>query len=157
MVHISAAHKWNLVLEDALNDSTPTSHNSLNSSTKGCRYTSIAIPGEVGLGITSDKIKEDLFMHIQGGRLYGTNTTDHVLCVVLMFPYGLNPSTANPSLTLRGSNANSTYLSSNTFQASESAGCLITSSFVQPVACHFILVASLDDRKSRCNLGFKGN
>ena len=157
MVHISAARNWNLVLEDASNDSTPTSHNSLNSSTKGYRYTSIAIPGEVGPGIISDKIKEDLFMHIQGGRLYGTNTIGHVLCVVLMFPYGLNPSAANPSLTLRGSDANSTCLSSNSFQASESAGCLITPSFVRPVACHFILVASSDDRKSHCNLGFKGN
>ena len=157
MVHINAARNWNLVLEDVLNDSTPTSHSSLNSSTKVWKYTSIAIPGEVGLGITSDKIKEDLFMHIQGGRLYGTNTTGHVLCMVLMFPYGLNPSTANPSLTLQGSDANSTCLSSNSFQALESAGCLITLSFVQPVACHFILVASLDDRKSRCNLGFKGN
>ena len=115
MVHISAACNWNLVLKDASNDSTPTFHNSLNSSTKGCRYTSIAIPGEVGLGITSDKIKADLFMHIQGRRLYGTKTTGHVLCVILMFPYGLNPSDANPSLTLRGSDANSTYLSSNTF------------------------------------------
>ena len=157
MVHISVAHKWNLVLEDASNDSTPTSYSSLNSSTNGCRYTSIAIPGEVGLGITSDKIKEDLFIHIQGGRLYGTNTTSHVLCVVLMFPYGLNPSASNPSLTLWGSDANSTCLSSNSFQASESAGCLITPSFVWPIACHFILMASSDDRKSRCNLGFKGN
>ena len=102
MVHINAARNWNPVLEDASNDSTPTSHSSLNSSTKGCRYTSIAIPGEVGPGITSDKIKEDLFLHIQGGRLYGTNTTGHVLCMVLMFPYGLNPSVANPSLTLWG-------------------------------------------------------
>ena len=157
MVHISVARNWNLVLKDASNDSTPTSHNSFNSSTKGCKYTSIAIPGEVGPGITSDKIKEDLFMHIQGERLYETKTTGHVLCMVLMFPYGLNPSVANPSLTLWGSDANSTYLSSNSFQASKSAGCLITPSFVRPVACHFILVASSDDRKSCCNLDFKEN
>ena len=156
MVHISATRNWNLVLEDASNDSTLTSHSSLNSSTKGCKYTSIAIPGEVGPRITSDKIKEDLFMHIQGER-YRTKKTSHVLCMVLMFPYRLNPSVANPSLTLWGSDANSTYLSSNSFQASESAGCLITPSFVWPVACHFILVASSDDRKSCCNLDFKEN
>ena len=103
------------------------------------------------------KIKEDLFMHIQKGRMYGTKIIDHVLCVVLMFPYGLNPSTANPSLTLWGLNENSTYLPSNIFQTSESARCLITPSFVRPVACHFILVASSGDKNSHCNLGFKGN
>jgi len=79
MVHINVAHNWNLVLEGASYDLTPTSHNSLNSSTKGCKYISIAIPGEVGPGITNDKIKEDLFMHIQGERLYGTKTIGHVL------------------------------------------------------------------------------
>ena len=54
MVHISVARNWNLVLKDALYDSTPTFLSSLNSSAKGCKYTSIAIPGEIG--ITSDKI-----------------------------------------------------------------------------------------------------
>ena len=62
MVHISAARNWNMVLEDASYDLTPTSYSSLNSFAKGSKYTSIAIPIE--FGITSDKIKEDLFMHI---------------------------------------------------------------------------------------------
>ena len=79
MVHINAAHNWNMVLEDALYDQTLTSHNTLNSSTKGCKYISITIPGEVGPRIASDKIKEDLFMHIQGGRLYGIKKIGHVL------------------------------------------------------------------------------
>ena len=55
--------------EDASYTSTPTSYNSLSSSTKGCKYTSIAIPGNVGPGITSDRIKDDCFMHSQDGRL----------------------------------------------------------------------------------------
>ena len=33
------------------------------------KYTFIAIPGEVGPGITNDRIKDDCFMHNQGGRL----------------------------------------------------------------------------------------
>ena len=80
--------------------------------------------------------------------MYGIKIIGHVLCVVFILLYGLNPFTANPSLT---------YLPSNSFQASESVGCLITPSFVQPVACHFILVASSGDKNRHCNLGFKGN
>ena len=69
MVHINAARNWNTFFEDASNASTPTSHNSLNSSTKGYKYTSIAIPSDVGPGIISDRIKDDRFMHSQGRRL----------------------------------------------------------------------------------------
>ena len=63
-------------------------------------WTSISFPREVGLGINNDSMKLDLFMHIHGGRLYGIKMIGHVLYLVLMFPYRLNPSTANPILTL---------------------------------------------------------
>ena len=69
MVHINAARNWNTSFEDALYACTPTSHNSLSSSTNGSKYTSIAIPGKVGQGITNYKIIDDRFMHSQGGRL----------------------------------------------------------------------------------------
>jgi hypothetical protein len=38
------------------------------------------------------------FMHIQGGKLYGTSSIGQVLWEVLMFPNGLNPSEVRPSL-----------------------------------------------------------
>ena len=69
MVHINATHNWNISFEDASYAYTPTSHNSLSSSTNSCKYTSIAISGEVEPGITNDRIKDDRFMHSQGGRL----------------------------------------------------------------------------------------
>ena len=69
MVHINAIHNWNISFEDALYACTPTSHNFLSSSTNNYKYTFIAIPGEVGQGITNDRIKDDRFMHSQGGRL----------------------------------------------------------------------------------------
>ena len=136
---------------------TPTSHNSFNSSTGGCKYTSILFSSEVGPRTNNDSMKEDLFMHIHGGRLHGIKMIGHVLWVLLIFPYGLNPSDANPSLTLRGSDENSMYLESNDFQASESIRCLSNPSFTRPLACHFIWLAVLGDINSHCNLGFKGN
>ena len=69
MVHINAARNWNTSFEDASYACTSTSHNSLSSSTNSSNYTSIAIPGEVGPGITNDRIIDDHFMHSQGGRL----------------------------------------------------------------------------------------
>ena len=96
-------------------------------------------------------------MHIHGGRLYGIKMTSHVLWVVLIFPYGLNPSAANPSLILWSSDENSMYLESKDFQTSESAGCLINPSFTRPLACHFIWLAVSGDMNSRFNLGFKEN
>ena len=78
MVHNNAACIWNDFLEDTSNVSTPTSHNSFNSSTKGCKYMSMSFPGEVGPGINNASMKEDLFMHIRGRRLYGIKMTGHV-------------------------------------------------------------------------------
>ena len=74
MVHNSAACIWNDFLEDTSNVFTPTSHNSF-SSTMGYKYTSISFSGNVGPGINNDGMKEDLFMHIHGGRLYGIKMT----------------------------------------------------------------------------------
>ena len=79
MVHNNAAYIWNDFLEDTSNVSTSTSHNSFSSSTRGCKYMSISFPSEVGPGINNDSIKEDLFMHIHGGRLYGIKMIGHVL------------------------------------------------------------------------------
>ena len=108
----------------------------------------------LGLGINNDSMKEDIFRHIHEGRLYGIKMTGHVQWVLLIFPYGFNPSVANPSLT---SNENTMYLESNNFQALKSVGCLSKSSFTWPLACHFIWLAISRGINSRCNLGFKGN
>ena len=136
---------------------TPTSHNSFSSFTRGCKYTSTSFLGKIRPGINNDSMKEDLFMHIHGGRLYEIKTTSNVLLVLLIFPYRLNPSAANPSLTLQGSDENSMYLESNDFQASELAGYLNNPSFTWPSTCYFICLAVSGDINSHCNLGFKGN
>ena len=80
-----------------------------------------------------------------------------MLSVVLSIPKGLNPSAANPSLTLQGLDKNCKCLMSNIFHAFESAGCRITLSFVRPLTCHFIELTNSGDKNSHCNLGFKGN
>ena len=61
MVHNNATCIWNDFLEDTSNVSTPTSHNSFSSSTRGCKYTSISFPGEVSPGINNDSMKKRLF------------------------------------------------------------------------------------------------
>jgi hypothetical protein len=78
------------------------------------------------------------FMHIQGGKLYGTSITGQVLCEMLMFPNGLNPSEVRPSLTFLLSAENSGCKRSNDFHASPSAGCLNTPSLVRPSTCHLM-------------------
>ena len=79
MVHNNVACIWIDFLEDTSNVFTLTSYNSFSSSTRGCKYTSISFPGEVGPRINNDSMKEDLFMHIHGGRLYGIKMTGHGL------------------------------------------------------------------------------
>jgi hypothetical protein len=76
-------------------------------------------------------MKADCFIHIQGGKLYGTIITGQVLWDVLMFRNGLNPLEARPSLTLHESNENPKYILSNDFHVSPSVGCLNTPSFVR--------------------------
>ena len=157
MVHNNAACIWNDFLEDKSNVFTPTSHNSFSSSTRDCKYTSILFPSEIGPGINNDSMKENLFMHIHWGRFYEIKMTGQVLWVLLIFPYGLNPSANNLSLTFRGSDENSMYLESNDFQASKSTRCLSNPSFTWPLACHLIWLVVSGDINSHCNLGFKGN
>ena len=74
-------------------------------------------------------MKFDYSMHDQGGRLYGTTNTGHMLYFVFFSEKGLNPSIASPSLMFLASLANSGNYLSKSFQASPSAGCL--SSFSQ--------------------------
>jgi hypothetical protein len=120
---------------------TSTFYNSYSSDIGGCKYTSIAILGELGPEIIKDKMKFGCFMHNQGDKLYGITMTSQVLWVELMLLNGFNPSDVRPSLTLRGSNANYGCFSSNDFYTSPSAGCLNTSSFVRLSMCHLIWVA----------------
>ena len=136
---------------------TLTFHNSYSFDTKGCKYTSIAIPGELGPRIIKDKMKFGCFMNNQGGKLYGITMTSQVLWIELMLPNGLNLSDASPSLTLRGFDAKSGCFSSNEFHASPSTGCLNTPSFVHPSACHLIFVAVCCDINILCKRGISGN
>jgi len=69
----------------------------------GCKYISISFPGAVGPGISNDNIIFGAFIHLHGGKLYGANTTGHILYDVLILPNGLKPSFAKPSRTLRES------------------------------------------------------
>jgi hypothetical protein len=95
-------------------------------------------------------------MHIQGDKLYGTNMTGQVLWLVLMFPKGLKPFDARPSLTFCGSDAKSECSVSNALQASPFAGCLNTPSFVRPSACHLMWEAVCCDMYNLCNLEANG-
>jgi len=102
-------------------------------------------------------MKQGYFMHIQGGKLYGTNMTGQVLWLVLMFPKGLKPSDASPNLTFCGSDAKSRCSVSNAVQASPSAGCLSTPSFMRPLVCHLMWEAVCCDMYNLCNLEANGN
>jgi hypothetical protein len=102
-------------------------------------------------------MNDDCFMHIQGGKLYGTSITCQVLWDVLILPNGLNTSKVRPGLTFLLSYEKSRYKLSNDFHASPSAGCLNTLSFVQPSTCHLILCALRCDMNNLCNLGINGN
>lgn len=79
-----------------------------------------------------------------------------VLCLLLMFEKGLNPSLESPKRTLRISDAKSGYKESKCFQARESAGCLMNPSLEQPVECHLICSAVCFDIYHLFNLGISG-
>jgi hypothetical protein len=101
----------------------------------------MSIPCELGPGIINDRMNDVYFMHIQGGKLYGTSMTGQVL----MFPNGLNPSKVSPSLTFLLSPENSGYARLNDFHASPSAQCLNTLSLVRPSSCNLIKGAVYSD------------
>jgi len=102
-------------------------------------------------------MKYGCFMHIQGGKLYGTNMIGQVMWLVLMFRKWLKPSDARPSLTFLGSDAKFGCSVSNALQASPSAGCLSTPSFVRPSACYLMWEAVCCDIYNLCNLEANGN
>src|SRR3954468_18043322 len=75
IVHIKAARmskKFFLATSYVLK---PTCHSDFSSSIKGCRYTSIFIPGLLSPGIKAVRNMTSLLMHIFGGRLYGVKMT----------------------------------------------------------------------------------
>jgi hypothetical protein len=111
----------------------------------------------LGPGIISDSMNDVCFMHIQGGKLYGTSITGQVLWEVLIFPNGLNPFEVRPSLTFLLSAKNSWCNRSNDVHASLSVGCLNTPSLVRPSACHLIWDAIYSDIKRLCRRGMSGN
>jgi hypothetical protein len=102
-------------------------------------------------------MKYGCFVHIQGGKLYGTSMTGQVLWLVLMFPKGLKPSDASLSLTFRESDAKCGCSVSNALQASPSARCLSTPSFVRSLACDLMWEAVCFDMYNLCNLDANGN
>jgi len=102
-------------------------------------------------------MKYGCFMHIKERKLYGTNMTGQVLWLVLMFPKGLKPSDTSPSLTFCGFDAKSGCSVLKALQASPSARCLSTPSFVRPSACHLMLEAVCCDMYNLCNLEANGN
>ena len=74
-----------------------------------------------------------------------------------MFPNGLKPSLARPSLTLRESSANDGYSKSKLFKAIKSAGYLIFPSLSKGLSlCHLFSFAISSDTYTYCNLGVKG-
>jgi hypothetical protein len=97
------------------------------------------------------------FMHIQGGKLYGTSITGQVMWDVLILPKGLDPSEVKPSRTFLLSNEKFGYKLSNDFHVLPLAGCLNMPSFMWPSACHLIWVAVCCDINSLCSLGMIGN
>jgi hypothetical protein len=72
-----------------------------------------------------------------------------------MLPKWLNPSVANLSLTLRGSDAKSKCCLSNVFQATLWVECLSVPSSIQTLACYHMCSGGTDDINNLCNL--KGN
>jgi len=86
----------------------------------------MSFPRALGLGINVDIMKLGSFIHLQSGKLYEIKTTGHTLYELLIFPNGLKPSLARPSLTLREFTAKYGYYESKFFQATESTRCLIS-------------------------------
>src|SRR6266508_4050833 len=117
MHHITAACRSNIIPVNASNVRTP-SQSSSNSSMRGCRNTSKSFPGDLGPGMSNTILKLDSSIHAQGGRLYGTINTSHMLYEELIMPNELKPSVESPSLKFLASCANQGYLLLNAFHAS---------------------------------------
>lgn len=61
----------------------------------------MSFPGAFGPGMMRDIIKYESFMHFQGGRLYDTRKTGHVLWDTFIFENVLKPSVTSPRRTLQ--------------------------------------------------------
>jgi len=85
-----------------------------------------SLPGDFGPGMSNAMMQLDESVHDHGGRLYTLTSTGHMLYVVFMFPKGLKPSVAKPSLKFLASPAKLGYTLSKCFQASPSTGWLIS-------------------------------
>jgi hypothetical protein len=131
----------------------PSFHNSCKSSIRGCKYTSMSFLSAVRLGIIKDNIIFGSFIDIHRSKLYGINTTSHMLYVVLIL---LNkPSLTKPSHTLWESRANHSCSLSNFFHARPLTGCprVLLSSFRSSL-CHLICLVISFDINNHCNLNF---
>ena len=95
-------------------------------------------------------------MHIQGGRLYGNKIIGQTLYLIFIYPNGLNSSVVSPSLTLWGSIVNDSWIWSNFFLVSQSAGCHNTPPLTCFSWCHFISVVVFVDINNCCSLDLSG-
>ena len=118
---------------------------------------SMSFLGTVGLGISSDNMKNVCFIHVQGSKLYGIRIMGHMLQEIDIFSKWLNPSLTKPNLTFWGSSANEGFTLFKFCQAKEYTGCLIISPLTQPSTCHFIWETILDDIYSLWSLILKEN
>jgi hypothetical protein len=74
-----------------------------------------------------------------GGRLRGITNMGQQVCGAGIIPYGLNPSDASATRTLRASRAFSRWIPSKWVHASPSDGCTSFSGlYQQPFLCHII-------------------
>lgn len=108
---------------------TPMSHKIFNSSIRDWRYTSKLLPSDLGPRITRLRNIYSLSKHILGVRLYGVTKTSQQRYggVLGEAPNGQKLFVESTSLTFRESCANiCVWL--KCFQASGSAGCVITDS-----------------------------
>src|SRR6185369_14691236 len=97
MHHKIAARRLNVFRVIASYVRTPFQTSS-KSSIRGSRSKSKSFTGHVGPRISRAIMKFDSCMHTQGGRLYGTTNTGHMLYFVFFSEKGLKPSVARPSL-----------------------------------------------------------
>ena len=95
-------------------------------------------------------------MHSQGGRLYGNKIIGQTPYLIFIFPNGLNSFVVSPSLTLWGSIVNDSWIWSNFFQVSQSAGCHNTPLLTCFSWCHFIFAVVFVDINNHCSLNLSG-
>jgi len=105
MVVISITCKVKCLLTTGSLTSTP-SQRRWRSSTRGWRNTWILSPGCFGSETNGDSMIYLRLLQNHGGRFMIDNRTGHVLCDVVMFPYGFIPSVLRANLIFLGSSPN---------------------------------------------------